>query len=121
MAQYHGDVLRPIKSDRPVYLSGESAKGIDIARPATLTVYVDAPDPKMAIANRWSTSPDRVPNIYLRHKFWVSPRPHEESPAPEPRNAPWPLVYADLVATRDPRLDKVARTWRELNAGFDEI
>jgi hypothetical protein len=122
IAQYHGDLSRPLISEWPIRLSGESAEGVDIARPATLTVYLDAaPDPKMSILNRWSASPDREPNVFVRHKFWVSPRPEEEDPAVRVRNAPWPLVYADLVATGDPRLGEVARTWRAGFAGSDQI
>ncbi|WP_433372994.1 type IV toxin-antitoxin system AbiEi family antitoxin [Actinoplanes sp. CA-142083] len=112
VAQFHGDPGRPIKSDRAVFLSGETAEGVDIARPATVTVYLDSFDLKLAAANRWSANPDRVRNVSVRHKFWVSPRPAEEDPATKPRNAPWPLVYADLMATGDARLAEVARTWR---------
>jgi hypothetical protein len=112
IAQYHGDPSRPVSSERPVYLSSESAEGVDVARPATLTVYLDTPDPNLPILNRWSASPDRVPNVFVRHKFWVSPRPHEEDPASKTQNAPWPLVYADLAATGDARLGEVARTWK---------
>jgi hypothetical protein len=121
IAQYHGDPSRPVSSERPVYLSSESAEGVDIARPATLTVYLDALDPKLSILNRWSSSPYHVPNVFVRHKFWVSPRPHEDDPAPRAQNAPWPLVYADLVAAGDVRLGEVARTWRARCAQSEQI
>ncbi|GIF19151.1 hypothetical protein BJ973_006199 [Actinoplanes tereljensis] len=107
LAHYHGDPTKPVTSEAPTYLSGESAVGVDIRRPATLTVYVDSADPRLAILNRWSTSPDRKPNVFVRQKFWTSPRPDEDQ-----KNAPWPLVYADLAATADPRLAEVAKTWR---------
>jgi hypothetical protein len=112
VAHYHGDPTRTVKSERPVYLSGESADGVDVARPATLTVYLDEADPKLPILNRWSRSPDRRPNVFVRHKFWISPRPHEEDSDTTAHNAPWPLVYADLTATGDARLGEVARSWR---------
>jgi hypothetical protein len=112
IAQLSGDPGRPLTVEQPAYLSGESAEGVDIARPATLTVYVNSWDPRLAIANRWSTNPDRVSNVFVRRKFWISPRPSEEDPAAGPRNAPWPLVHADLMAAGDPRLTEVARTWR---------
>jgi hypothetical protein len=116
IASYHGDAARPIISEQPVYLSSESAEDVDIARPATLTVYIDAPDPKLPIMNRGSASPDHVPNVFVRHKFWFSPRTDEEDPAPSPRKAPWPLVYADVLATGDARLGEVARKWRARRA-----
>jgi hypothetical protein len=116
IAQYFGDPSKPVRSERPFCLSGESADGVDIAHPATLTVYLDGADPKLPILNRWSRNPDRRPNVFVRRKFWISPRPHEEDPAITAQNAPWPLVYADLVATGDARLGEVARTWRTRSA-----
>jgi len=104
-----------------VYLSSESADGVDVARPAALTVYLDTTDPKLPILNRWSRSPDRAPNVFVRRKFWVSPRPHEEDPSIKAQNAPWPLVYADLVATGDARLAEVSRTWRARCARPDQV
>ncbi|MEU4158456.1 type IV toxin-antitoxin system AbiEi family antitoxin [Actinoplanes sp. NPDC026670] len=116
VARFSGDPGRPFTGEQAAYLSGESAAGVDIVRPATLTVYVDSWDPKLAVANRWAVNPDRVDNIFVRRKFWTSPRPAEE-PAAKPGNAPWPLVYADLMATGDARLVEVARTWRGDRAG----
>ncbi len=112
IAQYHGDLAREVQSGSPIYLSGESAEGVDIARPATLTVYLDGADSGLPIRNRWSRSPDRKPNIFVRRKFWTSPHPHDEDSSTKVHNAPWPLVYADLSATGDARLGEVARTWR---------
>ncbi|XVU26551.1 type IV toxin-antitoxin system AbiEi family antitoxin [Actinoplanes sp. CA-054009] len=120
VAQFHGDPSLPVKSEHPVYLSGETAVGVDLARPATSTVYLDSLEPKLAIANRWSANPDRVPNVFIRKKFWTSPRPAEEDSATKTRNAPWPLVYADLMATGDARLAEVARTWRAHHARPDQ-
>lgn len=112
LAEYHGDPARSVTAGQPVFLSGEAAEGTEIARPATLTVYVEALDPKMPILNRWSSSPDRVPNVYVRRKFWISPRPDAEGAAASGQNAPWPIVYADLLAAGDARLGEVARAWR---------
>lgn len=119
ISQYFGDPAKPVRSESPCYVSGESAEGVDIARPATLTVYLDKPDTQLPILNRWSRSPDRRPNVFVRRKFWISPRPHEEDPATTTQNAPWPLVYADLMATGDARLGEVARTWRAHRARPD--
>jgi hypothetical protein len=124
IASYHGDVSRPIDrpdAEQPIYLSGESAEGLDIARPTTLTLYLDTLDSKTPIVNRWSSNPEQPPNIFIRHKFWTSPRAEEERPSATSRNAPWPLVYADLIATGDARLGEVARTWRTRNARRDEV
>jgi hypothetical protein len=124
IAKYHGDPSRPIRrphADQPIYLSSESAEGTDVARPATSTVYLDTLDPKLPIMNRWSSSPDRAPNVFVRQKFWISPRPQEEIPSANGQNAPWPLVYADLVATGDARLGEVARAWRARCARSDEV
>jgi hypothetical protein len=118
-SQYHGDPSKSVRSERPFYLSGESAAGVDIARPTTLTIYIDDAGPKLPILNRWSRSPDHRPNVFVRHKFWNSPRPDEEDPAATARNAPWPLVYADLMATGDARLGEVARSWRTHSARSD--
>ncbi|MEU8237677.1 type IV toxin-antitoxin system AbiEi family antitoxin [Actinoplanes missouriensis] len=116
LAEYHGDPGQRLRSDQPIFLSGESAEGAGIVRPATLTAYVSALDRKLPILNRWSASPDLVPNVFIRQKFWVSPRPAEEDPENREQNAPWPLVYADLLATGDPRLAEVAEKWRVRHA-----
>ncbi|MFF5291330.1 type IV toxin-antitoxin system AbiEi family antitoxin [Paractinoplanes globisporus] len=124
LARYHGDATTPVKvprDDQALYLSGESAKGTILVSPATLTAYVDAVDPMLPIVNRWSASPGRVPNVFIRQKFWVSPLPEEEEPAPGGRNAPWPLVYADLIAVGDPRLNEAARDWRTRRARPGEV
>jgi hypothetical protein len=123
IARYHGDPSRPISrphAEQPIYLSGESARGTDIARPATLTVYLDSLDPKLPLLNRWTSNPDRPSNVFIRQKFWTSPRPQEERSTDE-QNAPWPLVYADLVAVGDARLREAARAWRSRHARSTEI
>jgi hypothetical protein len=84
-----------------------------------LTIYLAESDAKLPILNRWSRSPDQRPNVFVRRKFWTSPRPREEDPATTAQNAPWPLVYADLVATGDARLGEIARTWRVHHARPD--
>lgn len=120
MAKYHGNPAIPIRepdTGSPIFLSGESAKGTDIARPATLTLYVDVVHPLLPIVNRWTASPDRQPNVFIRRKFWSAPHADEARPSSKTRNAPWPLVYADLMATGDARLREVARAWRAPHVG----
>lgn len=114
------DDFRPLYPDQSVYFSGESAQGVDIVRPTTLTIYVETFDKKIALVNRWRR-PDsnEGANVAVMKKFWMDPkyltRPYyrgEDSLAGQ-ENAPWPLVYADLMASGDPRLAEVARTWRD--------
>jgi hypothetical protein len=114
LASYSGDVRGSVKKSHPgqaIYLSGESASGIDLVRPATVTIYIADPDPKLPMVNRWRRDPALEPNIFVRRKFWTSPRQHDEVPVVKAHNAPWPLIYADLMATGDARLAEVARTW----------
>ncbi|HEX5202647.1 MAG TPA: type IV toxin-antitoxin system AbiEi family antitoxin [Actinoplanes sp.] len=124
LARYHGDPSRPLSGvtpGRPVYRSGESANDSGVVRPATLTIYLNHVDPRFPVLNRWDASPDREPNVFLRRKFWTSPRADEEQFAANGQNAPWPLVYADLVATRDARLREVAQSWRARFARSDQV
>lgn len=124
MAKYYGDPVTPIRppdAAPPIYLSGECAKGTDIARPATLTLYIDVMHPLLPIVNRWTASPDRQPNVFIRRKFWSEPDADEERPSSKTRNAPWPLVYADLMATGDARLREVAGAWRAGHVGPDDL
>ncbi|MEU8607727.1 type IV toxin-antitoxin system AbiEi family antitoxin [Actinoplanes sp. NPDC048791] len=124
IAKFHGDPARPVsglRADQPCYLSSESARGSGVLRPATLTVYLDDLGPRLPALNRWDASPDRPANIFVRRKFWASPHADEEKPVPEGQNAPWPLVYADLLSTRDARLSEVARNWRSQHARPGEV
>ncbi|WP_317762798.1 type IV toxin-antitoxin system AbiEi family antitoxin [Rhodococcus opacus] len=106
--------------EQDVYLSGESATGVAIHRPATLTVYLDHFNRKLAFVNRWRNEPHQPPNVTVMQKFWTEP---DDAPIDDdtgglvgPSNAPWPLVYADLLAANDPRLNEVADTWRDHHA-----
>jgi hypothetical protein len=124
IARFHGDPARPVsglRADQSCYLSSESARGSGVVRPATLTVYLDDLNRRLPALNRWDASPDRPPNILVRRKFWTSPHADEERPAPEGQNAPWPLVYADLLSTRDDRLSEVAKSWRSRHARSSEV
>lgn len=120
VARYSSDAptaFRPMYPDQEFFLSGESATGVDIQHPGTLTVYVEHFDRKLAFMNRWRNDPDHPPNVTVMHKFWKTPAADSSSAEDRGRedshNAPWPLVYADLFATNDPRLAEVAETWRE--------
>ncbi|MCM4080861.1 type IV toxin-antitoxin system AbiEi family antitoxin [Paractinoplanes hotanensis] len=124
IASYHGDPSRPINGLLPgqkFYLSSESAQGSGIVRPMTLTVYLDHMEPKFPVRNRWNADPGRPANIFVRRKFWTSPYADGEAASADGHNAPWPLVYADLIATRDARLNEVAKDWRARFARPDKV
>jgi len=114
LARFRGDPdkIGPV-GDQAIYRSGEVAAA-DLLRPATATLYVEELDPTLAVLNRWRT--DAEPNIVVRRAFWHSPG-SEEAPTPTkaPR-APWPLVYADLLASDDSRVRGVAEEWRKTHA-----
>ena len=124
IASYHGDPARPINSPPPgqkFYLSSESAQGSGIVHPMTLTIYLDHMEPKFPVRNRWNADPGRPANIFVRRKFWTSPYADDEAASADGHNAPWPLVYADLIATRDARLNEVAKDWRARFARPDKV
>lgn len=88
-------------------LSGEWAVR-DLVKPTTMTIYVDGFDTRTAIVNRWRS--DGQSNIFIRRRFWDT---DELSGLVPPL-----LVYADLVASGDPRQLEVAATYRKLNDGL---
>jgi hypothetical protein len=110
LAAFHGGVDLVV-SRGTVFVSGEKAAD-DLLRPATLTLYVERLDPRLPIVNRWRT--DAEPNIVVRSKFWHAPGGDK---APQGLAvAPWPLVYADLLASDDPRVRGVVTEWRDRHA-----
>lgn len=111
LARYRGEIepVRQVDPEDPVFLSGESAAA-DLLRAATLTLYVEDLDPKLAIVNRWRA--DGEPNVVVRRKFWQAPD-HSDAAFAGTRNAPWPLVYADLLGSDDPRVRGAAKEWRD--------
>jgi hypothetical protein len=113
LAEYEGETSRWVKVDPhdPVFVSGESARTArELIRPATLTLYVVDLDPVLAIKNRWRSGGQS--NIVIRRKFWHAPD-ESDAPAAGLRDAPWPLVYADLLSSQDSRVRGVAREWRD--------
>jgi hypothetical protein len=109
--------VRKVNADDPVFTSGESA-ATDLVGPETVTIYVKSLDPRLPIVNRWRA--DREPNIFVRKKFWSSPY-NDDGPLVGFRPAPWPLVYADLMASGEPRQREVAREWRDRHLGPNEV
>ncbi|EGD44741.1 hypothetical protein NBCG_00835 [Nocardioidaceae bacterium Broad-1] len=107
-----------IKSIGPVYVSGEAAAQ-DLLRPTELIVYTsdlrpDPDKPSLPVLNRWrrdAPASAAAPNVIVRQQFWT-PREDLDDDARLVREAPWPLVYADLLASKDPRVQEVAQDWR---------
>ncbi|MFI8524430.1 type IV toxin-antitoxin system AbiEi family antitoxin [Promicromonospora sukumoe] len=115
LGSFHGSVenVRPVDSEDRLYVSGELA--VDYAvKPATLDVYVTELEPRLAVVNRWRA--DGPLNITVRRCFWRDPGDARTSDEGR-REAPWPLVYADLLASSDPRVRAVAGDWKERRAG----
>ncbi|MGW6422695.1 type IV toxin-antitoxin system AbiEi family antitoxin [Nocardia sp. NPDC055053] len=93
-------------------VSGESAIET-IRQPQTLTIYVKNFDPIEAVQNGWHKSDD--PNIEIRRKFWDAPpwaTAPEQYGAFTESAAPPLMVYADLLASREPRQSDVAAALR---------
>jgi hypothetical protein len=115
LATWRGEIDHPrkVNPDDPMFISGESAVP-DLLRPATLTLYADDLDPRLPVVNKWRT--DGPANIFLRRRFWNAPD-NSDAPLAGWRNAPWPLVYADLLTSDDPRVRSAAADWKARFAG----
>jgi hypothetical protein len=119
LATYRGSLeeFRKVNAEDSVFLAGAAISGEfaadDVLRPAALTIYVPELDPMLPVKNRWRAEEDG--NITVRHKFWTTPKsePHDyDGPLVGKRLAPALLVYADLMASDDPRVRSVAPEWR---------
>lgn len=110
LASYRGDIdsLSRITSGHDMLVSGEVA-ATQLLRPASAVLYMQNLDPALALAHRWRT--DGFANIVVRRKFWHDPR--GPSPSREVSEAPWPLVYADLATSDDPRTRDAATEWMD--------
>lgn len=112
-ATYSGTIgpVKPATNDDVLYVSGESAAE-DLLRPATLTLYARGEiNPRLPIVNRWRS--DGPANVEVRHAFWRAPSGN----GPGVHTAPWPLVYADLASSNDPRVRQAAQVWKQSHAG----
>lgn len=115
LGTFHGpvDKVRSADDGDRLYVSGEAAVG-DVLKPATLDVYVAELKPRLALVNRWRA--DGPSNIVVRRSFWQEPG-GRRAPGDDPVSAPWPLVYADLLASADPRVRTAAGDWKDRHAG----
>lgn len=114
---FEGDLdPRSLKcSPGSLFVSGE-AVAESLRGHETLTLYTDLFTPDLVVRNQWRRSPK--PNIFVRHKFWRSPR---DEPAPNSvplADAPPLIVYADMLGANDPRVRAAADEYRERNPGL---
>jgi hypothetical protein len=106
-----GDISSVRTAGARMFISGESAVP-ELLRPETLTLYADGLPTEVIRANRWRLN-EESPNIFLRDTFWQSP---DGPTGPGLHSAPWPLVYADLLASNDSRQAEAAQQLRESRA-----
>lgn len=90
-----------------VHVSGEAAVP-DLLRPETVVLYTEKFPTQLIRSYRWRKDEAR-PNIFLRHQFW---KPLDAAAGPGVYEAPWLLVYADLLASNDSRQREVAEQLR---------
>jgi len=107
--RFRGDISDLTGSSLPLMNSGESAV-TDLHTPETLTVYSESFPSELVRAKRWRRDDDH-PTILLRHKFWGDQSNHEGVHV-----APWPLVYADLLAAGDSRQRAAAEEFLEAHS-----
>ncbi|WP_278235618.1 type IV toxin-antitoxin system AbiEi family antitoxin [Isoptericola sp. AK164] len=96
-----------------VRVSGEYAA--DNIRGTDLTLYAKELEPALIARSRWRRpEPGESANIIVRRKFWTEPTSPlgRNTGAPSIRRAPALLVYADLLASREPRQQETARAMR---------
>jgi len=112
LARYAGSFRR--KNLSSAAISGAAAVP-DLVRSQSAVLYIDEFDPRMPVAYRWHS--DGEPNITIRRRFWTEPSAN----ARDRRTvAPWPLVYADLLASDDPRERAAAKEWRQRHVRSDQ-
>jgi hypothetical protein len=127
LAKYRGSIddFRKVDAEDPVFVGGAALSGElavdDLLRPSALTIYVTKLDPMLPVKNRWRSDGDA--NITVRRKFWTTPpdETHDyDGPLVGLRNAPAVLVYADLMASDNPRVRSVAPEWRSRIARHEQ-
>lgn len=100
-----------------VYLGGEAAVP-DELRGGDLTLYVPTLDTRAVLAAGWRRAePGADANVVVRRQFWTEPDEFDVLGGAV-RQAPLPLVFADLVTTGEPRAQEVARRLKEQVVGL---
>ena len=96
LASFVGDPERPVERVHPnqlVYVSGESAHGVGVRRPQTMTVYVQGQDSKFPIVNRWQRKPDAAATFSFVKSFGLPPMPTRKSRSRWPECAMAPRLW----------------------------
>lgn len=104
---FSGDFSQLRPTGEAVYVSGEAAVQ-SLRHPETIVLYTDTFPETLIRTHRWRRNAEN-PNIFLRRQFWTPPN-FEDAGVHE---APWLLVYADLLASNDSRQAEVAQYLRE--------
>ncbi|ROR73464.1 hypothetical protein EDD31_1845 [Bogoriella caseilytica] len=107
-ARFSGEWMGYEASDRALYLSGEAAVP-ELIRPETAIFYTHGLPTELIRSRRLRRNTER-PNIFFREQFW---RPPQATGEPGVHTAPWPLIYADLLASGDSRQREVAQALRD--------
>ncbi|ALG83869.1 type IV toxin-antitoxin system AbiEi family antitoxin [Gordonia phthalatica] len=99
-------------------VSGEQAAPEIIRNPQTLTLYVKTPGREIPadiiIANRWRKSP--TGSIHVSRMFWTDLPGFRDM-----KTAPAPLVFADLLASREARQIEAANDLRRFDVRFESL
>lgn len=99
-------------------VSGEQAAPEIIRNPQTLMLYVKTPGRGMPtdliVTNRWRRSP--TGSIHVARMFWTD-LPGFQGP----NTAPAPLVFADLLASREARQIETANDLRRHDVRFESL
>jgi len=111
---FEGDLdLRSIRhSPSALFVSGEAVSD-SLRSHETLTIYTDVFTPDLVVRNRWRRS--TTPNIFVRHKFWRSPRRESAPGGDRLVEAPPIVVYADMMGANDSRVRAAAHEYRVRN------
>lgn len=94
------------------WLGGENAVP-ELIRPSSLTIYMEEFNPRVAAVNRWRR--DENPNVFIRKKFWAEPfllDLESQKSTVSDAAVPSTLIYADLLASGEPRQIETAETYR---------
>ncbi|MDO5645178.1 MAG: type IV toxin-antitoxin system AbiEi family antitoxin [Dermabacter sp.] len=106
--RFSGKVTIAEPTGAAVYVSGEAGVP-NLLRPETAVLYAAEFPTELFRQQRWRRDEEQ-PNIFFRHQFW---QPPGESTPPGAHQAPWLLIYADLLAAHDSRQREAAQQLRE--------